>query len=224
MSWQDFVSMRPFHSIYPFLALALASVCISSNANAALIINALQVGDDVEIRATGSLVLPVYADTNGAWGSLIDPSIGTLCMPSSSTNRLDNYFYLLSGGPTSFGTGGQVIASSSAGNYPVCMLRAYDVLGNVIGIQIGVPNYYLSGQQIDSYAIYLSKTLDSLGLSSSSGLIAQWALGTDSVSFYAGPTPGPITATTAASPVPFLGFAFAFRLSRRLRATIRRAK
>ncbi len=59
--------------------------------------------------------------------------------------------------------------------------------------------------------------LASLGLSSTSGLLAEYSIGTDAIKVYAGPVPVP-------APAPWLAGTLAFGFSRRLRSRIRRSK
>lgn len=80
--------------------------------------------------------------------------------------------------------------------------------------QFSIDPDYVEGSPIAYSGVFANTTLADLGLSSTSGLLAEYSIGSDAIQVYAGPVPAP-------APVPWIGGMAAFGFSRRLRSRIR---
>lgn len=83
--------------------------------------------------------------------------------------------------------------------------------------QFGLSAGYVEGTAISYSGIFPGTTLTDLGLSSTTGLLAEYSIGSDTIKVYAGPV-------TVPAPVPWIGGTVAFGFSRRLRSRLRNRK
>ena len=114
-------------------SLALAALLSISETNAAYTVTVSQVGADVAANGSGTINLAALGPPGGAnEGGNVWPSAGVLT--SGPVAAVDQYF-AGNGGPTSFGSGGQVLTSSNSGN----------TVGIVAQGAIYVPHLYASG-------------------------------------------------------------------------------
>jgi hypothetical protein len=160
-------------SFQPILAAALAIVIVSGlslrPAQAGYIVTLKQVGSDVVATGSGAIDLTGLSFFNTSMGGLasIGPSSAQIITgPTSGT--VDSYLGMISG-PTSFGSGGFIFASSGSG----------DAVGmsGVGGVQdfIIVPQAYLSGNALSDSSTYNNATFASLGITPGT---YEWTWGT----------------------------------------------
>ncbi|MEB3168373.1 MAG: hypothetical protein VKK97_06520 [Synechococcaceae cyanobacterium] len=79
---------------------------------------------------------------------------------------------------------------------------------------------YVEGTPITSTGLIPGQSLATLGLSSTSGLLGTWTIGSDSIEVRAKPA----SSSAVPGPLPLLGAGTAFAFSRRLRSRLRGAK
>ena len=149
----------------------------TSSSQAAVIINATQVGGDVVITSSGTINLAGLQHwSNGSTsGGLISPSTGYLITGyTAGLIRLYRNYT----GPTSWGTGGFSYDTTS--------------IGDTFGFSNNASTLYLAQNVVDtgvvnSTSIYSGQTLDSLGIAQG---IYTWTWAADSITFNAIPEPG----------------------------------
>jgi hypothetical protein len=151
-----------------FIAALTCIAATGSAARAALVLNFQQVGSDVVATGSGTLNTSALTDVglNGSgaviWasepggGGAETPQTGTgLAMlgPSTATaNDVIGYYGIT--GPTSFGSGSYLVASSGTG----------DLVGVLSNVVIYVPTGYVSGSALSDTSTWSNSTFNSLGL------------------------------------------------------------
>jgi len=170
------------------LFVILGAVClVGPQAQATFIASIEQVGADVVASGSGAIDLAgLSLDGTGSSTAAIIPNAGLLNLTTGSPN-----VYSGLSGPTSFGSGGPTVASSSSG----------DLVG-ILGFfpaNLFLPQNYASGNPLSATSTYNNATFATLGVTPG---IYTWTWGTgmhaDSFSIYAGvPVPGvPDTGST----------------------------
>jgi hypothetical protein len=185
-------------------SLLVFGVLQAGAGNALVVFELLQQGPDVVAQVSGSLNFSSTDCLDSYRGARITPDSGYIFAYASANICR----YQLTGGPTTFGTGGETDASSFSG-IPTGF-EANDTF------RIG-SNYTL-GSPITSSVTFNSQTLNSLGVSPTSGLLGTWTIdgSTETIELWAGPKPN--TAAAVPAPLPILGLAAALRFRRRLRS------
>ena len=140
------------------LAAGTASLLVfSSPAQAGYIVTLNEVGSDVVATGSGAIDLTGLTFFNTSMGGLasISPSLAQIITrPTSGT--VDSYFGMISG-PTSFGSGGFIFASSGSG----------DAVGRAFGGGndfLFLPQAYVSGNALSDSSTYNNATFSSLGV------------------------------------------------------------
>jgi hypothetical protein len=193
-------------SIFPLMT----SLC-AGKANALLVFNFVQQGSDVALKGEGSITgLPSIKFSDAGTGpNAIDPSNAFLLLGNNQFTPYD--FYSITG-PTSFGTGTtKFLALVSSTDSHLSLQGASDRR------QFGLSAGYVEGTPISYSGIFANTTLADLGLSSTTGLLAEYSIGSDTIKVYAGPV-------TVPAPAPWIGGSVAFGFSRRLRSRLRNCK
>lgn len=123
---------------------------------AAYLATAQQVGNDVVITGSGTLILsnPFSGSTNSA--SVIEPSSGTFSVGPRETTFTKLYFPTGFKGPGSFGSGAYHVADSGSGG----LVQLHPNGGTV-----AVPQGYVLGSPLSQSSTYAAQTLASLGMS-----------------------------------------------------------
>jgi hypothetical protein len=117
-----------------------------------------------------------------------------------------------------FGSGGQkkfTLNSSSHGHLSLQGTSSFTGFTSIFAIDTA----YVQGSAISFLGTFTNTTLASLGLSSTTGLLGTWTIGSDSIKLYAGPAP-----TNVPGPLPLLGASAAFGFSRKLRSRLHRSQ
>lgn len=193
------------------LCLLVASLpLIACEAKATLVFRFAQEGSDVSVTATGSLVgfgnptgtLPVTTNNIG-----VNKNQDIIKMMADGTSFKS---LLLTGPSDPFTAGGGWIAASSI-NIQTPVLFRYDAV-NTSQRFLRIINTYTNGAPINNRFVLQNTTFASLGLTP--GTDFTYTSLTDSVVITTRPAPGPL---------PIIGAASAFGISRRLRTRIRRA-
>ena len=183
----------------------LAAVLCSTPAHAAVILSLEQVGLNVVATATGTIDLtgltPYFS---GSVQAFVQADEAILHLGNNV--EYDAYMGIL--GPTSFGSGGDINATSASG-------VPFAIIGSGGSPYIDVPHGFVSGSSISSTATWNNTTLAGLGITSQIYNYT-WGPGTDdSISFYAG-VPVPSSSTPEPAPALLLILAAAaFALFRR---------
>jgi hypothetical protein len=137
------------------LASAFASLAIPVSVMADVTIDIEQSGSDVVATETGSIDLSTLtfhaSGTNG--GPTIIPNGAAILMGNPTSGTEDTYN--INSGPTSWGSGAQINASSTTGTY-FGMTRVFSFLV--------VSNNYVSGSPISGTATWNGQTLSGMGL------------------------------------------------------------
>ena len=189
---------------YGLLAASATTILDAGNADALLVLEFIQQGSDVALNASGSLSgLPSHILASANYGSIVYPEVAIISTQSFSTT--DSRSYKLDG-PVDFGPGSNFPLSYTGNSFALWF-----------GNYINLPNSYVEGDPITGTGLISGQTLASLGLSSTSGLLGTWTVGTDSIEVWAGAKPS----ATVPGPLPLLGASAAFAFSRRLRARLR---
>jgi protein with PEP-CTERM/exosortase system signal len=175
------------------LGAATASLLVfSSPAQAGYIITVQQVGPNVVATGSGALD-PTGLDKLRfpfAAAPAIRPDFGVIVTGSSIlTNQLADHYTGAITGPSSFGSGGFMLATTGTG----------DIVG-IGGVQLLVPSGYVSGTALSSSATWNSATFASLGVTPGTYF---WAWGTglnqnqnQSLTLQLGPTVVPDAGST----------------------------
>jgi hypothetical protein len=158
------------------------------------------------------LTTPV-GDTNA--GSSIIPSDGIVKLGNPSAEPVSAYYGAFSG-PLSYGTGSFTEFIFESGTYKT---QSYYIFGSTMSFNVS-PDY-IQGSPLPGSAVLTGRTLSSLGLNSTSGLLGTWTIGSDSIEVWAGAKPA---SAPVPAPLPLMGAGTAFAFSRRLRARLHRAR
>lgn len=193
-------------------AIPACAVLQAGSAKAVLVYELIQQGSDVQVKLSGSLSglpSPNPGSFSEGLSAVFEPSLGRINLSNGFSGGVA---YSVSG-PSGFGPTFQIsnITSLSAS-------IATSFLAN--SSRFGLASGYTQGTPITSTGLILGKSLSTLGLSSTSGLLGTWTIGSDSIEVWAGAKP---TASSAAAPgpLPLLGAGAAFGYSRRLRSRLR---
>jgi hypothetical protein len=164
------------------VAMLAGSGVSAPPAQAAYVVTLEQEGPNVVATGSGTIDLAglsfQFNQPNDP--SSMDPSVPEIVTGATGTLAV----YEGSTGPTNFGSGGVIFASSASGD-----LVALDTSGG-----IGVPAGYLSGSPLSDSATYDNATLASLGIRPGK-YVWTWGSGADADSFtlVAGAVPEPST-------------------------------
>lgn len=191
-------------SIFPWMAVLGAD-----KADALLVFNFAQQGSDVTLKGEGAITgLPsIKFSGDGTGPNVIDPSLAQLLL---GNNQFTPYNFYSVTGPTSFGSGATKALALVSSTDTHLSLQ-----GN--NSQFGLGTGYVEGTPITYSGIFANTTLADLGLSSTTGLLAEYSIGSDTIKVYAGPV-------TVPAPAPWIGGTVAFGFSRRLRSRLRNCK
>ena len=204
----------------PLLAAPAALLLTQGEAKAILTYYIFENAGNVEVQAVGSLILPNSAGsasqpcTNQPPGGYIESAFAFIC--TGTTGSIYNYYNV--SGPLSFNGSVDIgPANSVSGIYT-------ELSSNV---SFSIANTYASGNAINSTATFNTKTLASIGFTTT-GLLGTWTLqpkdgsdtytAFDTIQVVIGAPPSPSTAVPG--PLPLFGAAAAFGWSRRLRKRI----
>lgn len=192
--------------VLPLLLAPSFALLSAGKADALLAFSFVQQGPDVELNAMGSLTgLPAYVYTDtGIAANAIVPSSGSILLGSGLYKPYYRYPVV---GPASFGTGLAKFLVKNSSSYNHLGLEA-------IKTGFAIDTDYVEGSAISYSGTFANTTLADLGLSSTSGLLATYTIGSDLIKVYAGPVPAP-------GPLPWIGGGVAFGFSRRLRSRLR---
>lgn len=192
-------------------AIAAGAIVNAGSAKAVLVYELIEQGGDVQVRLSGSLSgLPAGLSPAGYGFSGFQPSAGMISFGSFSGTS-----YGISG-PSSFGSGGAVtITGVTSGAIQVGLVSVFTPSDS-----LWLSSSYVQGDPLTASGLITGKTLSTLGLSSTSGLVASWTVGSDSIELWAGAKPAASPAA-APGPLPLLGAGAAFGYSRRLRSRLR---
>lgn len=192
------------------VAIPACAVFHAGSAKAVLVYELIEQGSDVQVKLSGSLSGLPAATSSGYGFSSFQPNYGMISFGAfGSANS-----YTISG-PSNFGTGGALtITGVTSGVTKVGLASA----GSPDGLFLS--NSYVQGDPLTASGLITGKTLSTLGLSSTSGLVASWTVGSDSIELWAGAKPAASPAA-APGPLPLLGAGAAFGYSRRLRSRLR---
>jgi hypothetical protein len=197
------------------IALGVIPACAilnAGNAKAILVYELIEQGSDVKVEQSGSL--------SGIASALIGSTgtgIGNEFNPGSALISFDQVgisgdSYLISG-PSNFGTGSTRIMSSCVEPSIRTVLSGNEYLQFL--------NSYVEGNPITASCLITGRSLATLGLNATSGLLGTWTIGSDSIEVWAGAKPA---SAPVPAPLPLIGAGTAFASSRRLRARLHRAR
>ena len=158
--------MKPRTFVQPTLiaSVMLILISVTQEARSAATVTAIESGGDVVVSGSGAFNLAALtAEGNGPIDSSLNPELATFVVGSGLKESYGNV-----SGPSGFGPGALVFASSSAG-------EPFGVLQNGFGgFFLIVPVLYSSGTQLNSTATYSGESFGSLGLTPGS---YQWNWG-----------------------------------------------
>jgi hypothetical protein len=182
-------------------AIPLLLLALSSSAQAALFITFTEFSGNVNYLATGGIDLAgmtaVPGDTFSVITSAIYPEFAGFV--NQTAVGLDELLYTGITGPTSFGSGGQMLASTSTGTA---------LYFSPIENSLWVSSTYVSGDSLPMSGSYTGKTFATLGLTPGTHT---WNLGT-------GPNADTLSIIVVPEPsAPLLGALGAVALLRRRR-------
>ena len=196
------------------VALGTISACAilhAGDARAVLVYELIEQGSDVRVQLSGKLTNIASAISGSQVvtnNNRLRPTIGELTI---GTGGLKDKYTI--SGPISFGS--DVLAAISTD--PSTIPNYFTSLRGT-GSFFLLDQFYSSGSAIFGSGLMTGKTLSSLGLSSTSGLLGTWSIGGDSIELWAGAKPA---ANPVPGPLPLLGVGAAFACSRRLRTRLR---
>ena len=196
---------------YGMLSIPITVALNSGAAKAILLFELIQQDANVQVKLSGSLSgLP-----GGGSGS-----------SGSAINGLQPFNgHITVGVPY----GGPAYAIGDPGGFglnPLTFEPIQDYSGQSLGLlgSTGVlvlSTSYSEGSQISGSGIIIGRTLSSLGLGSTSGLLKTYTIGSDFIQVWAGPAGGHGGVPVVPGPLPLLGAAAAFAYSRKLRSRVR---
>ena len=200
--------------LLPFALGAIPAGLIfgASDAKAVLVYEFIQQGSDVRVDVSGSLSgLPsgISGDITSGFGEVYTGTPGVI-----------NFGSIVSGtqysgsGPNNFGSITTPVTMTGFSVTPGVYFEA-------ISKRVFLSSSYVQGTPISGSGLLTGKTLSSLGLNSTSGLLGTWTFGSDTIEVWAGPKSGGSSAAAAPGPLPLLGAGAAFAYSRRLRSRLR---
>jgi hypothetical protein len=197
-----------------FGAIAASAIVNSGSAKAVLVYELIEQGSDVQVKLSGSMSgLPTGATDSGGLnsGSGFQPSLGRIILS-------DCFFciglrYAKSSGPSNIG-------SSTAFSNITSLSKSIDTYFHAT-LGLTLPTSYVQGTAITASGLITGQSLATLGLSSTSGLLGTWTIGSDSIEVWAGAKPAAPSAVPG--PLPLLGAGTALAFSRRLRSRLRGA-
>jgi hypothetical protein len=134
---------------------ALLTISIANRAQASVIIDISQVGDNVVATGSGTINtagLTLLSTAGAATAGSMYPSFGNVTLGPAGTEP-GNDLYSGSSGPANFGSGGNSVATSGTG----------DIVFAENGI-VGVPQDYTSGSALSGNDTWDSTTISGLGL------------------------------------------------------------
>jgi len=192
----------------------IGSACVAlsaGEAKAGLVYELLQQGSDIKVNLSGSLSGLSGGTSQSMTGQFFSPSSGGIYL-NDPIGTVNGVKYSITG-PPNFGTSSFTIFAN--GSYS----------GARAILQGGAANFlldpsYIQGSSIAASGILTGKTLSSLGLSTTSGLLATWTFNsnpTETIQVWAGPA----APAAAPGPLPLMGAGAAYAFSRRLRSRIR---
>jgi PEP-CTERM motif len=175
--------------LFACVVLLLASQATS---RAGVIINIQQVGGDVVATASGSIDitdLTFIGNRNSAAFVWAGFPLGSVAVVGGTTTVSDDVYSGITG-PSSFGSGDGIFATSGSG----------DVFGVVANNVLDLPSGYISGSALSATSTWSGESFSSLGLTPGS-YAWTWGTGAHADSFTlnigAAPVPEPSTLTMA---------------------------
>jgi len=172
-----------------FVSVLAGTLTLSVNrAGASVIIDIKQVGSNVVATGSGTLNLTdlILDGSIGNSGAMRPSEPGIIEGPPSSSTIL--WFYLGITGPSSFGSGGGIFASSGSGD-------TFGLSVNISGALV-VPEHYVSGSSLAGTDTYSGQTFSSLGLTPGK-YTWTWGTGVNADSLTVDVVPEPCTLTLA---------------------------
>jgi hypothetical protein len=139
------------------LAAVLAVIGAAGPAWASLTLTMTQQGNDVVVSGGGTANLGGLASSGyGGQGAVMSPSLADVIVGTpSGANQIDIYGNLT--GPTSFGPGGGLAASSGSGD-------TFGILNFEPPLELVVPSGYVSGASLSATSTFANQTFASLGV------------------------------------------------------------
>ncbi len=192
----------------PLLVAPAALLLSQGQAKAVLTYNIFESAGNVVVETNGSLNLTGAETLGNSIGcdnaGLILSTSAVICTGPDIYSSVQSFKI---SGPTSFNGTVSAASSISSGIFTIFW-------GSFAGI--GLASSYLSNAPIVSNSTFNGATLASLGFTTT-GLIGTWTLNgtTESINVFIPPSPA-----TVPSPLPLVGAAAAFSVSRRLRKRI----
>jgi hypothetical protein len=201
------------------LSLAIAALPVwatfhANSAKAVLIYELIEQGSNVKVEQSGSLsgiASALYGPDGTGIGNVFDPSSALI---SFDLVGISGDRYLISG-PSNFGTGGTRFMSSG------CVEPSIRTVLSGGDNYLQFLNSYVEGNPITASCLITGRSLATLGLNATSGLLGTWTIGSDSIEVWAGAKPA---SAPVPAPLPLMGAGTAFAFSRRLRARLHRAR
>lgn len=212
-----------FQRFSPLLAAPAALLLSQGQAKALLTYNIFESGGNVIVRTSGSVALPnsfgfgEISDA-GFWNPLV--GVFSTGQASPALNSIPLYKVL---GPTSI-PGSAVFSPASSVSGNTTGLGVGPIYGTFLGSQILALTSSYAGGELFSEAVFNGKSLADFGITTS-GLLGTWTLqpANGSDPYTANDTINLIAGSPSAAvpgPLPLVGAAAAFGLSRRLRKRV----
>lgn len=193
-----------------FGAIAASAIVNSGSAKAVLVYELIEQGSDVLVKLSGSMSgLPAGTTSSTGLTAGLQPSFGRINL----SNVFTGLRYPISSGPSNIG-------SSTAFSNITSLSKSIDTYFHAT-LGLTLPTSYVQGTAITASGLITGQSLATLGLSSTSGLLGTWTIGSDSIEVWAGAKPAAPSAVPG--PLPLLGAGTALAFSRRLRSRLRGA-
>lgn len=153
---------------FPLKAIPLLLLALSSSAQAALVITFTELSGNVNYLAAGGIDLAGMTRDSGTYFTAVTSAIAPVAGGFSNQTALDleQLLYMGITGPTSYGSGGPMLASTSTGTA---------VYFSPNENSLWVSSTYVSGDPLPMSGSYTGKTFATLGLTPG---IYTWNLGT----------------------------------------------